>query len=505
MGKIFTKNQLEQELKKIRKYKKIVLCHGVFDVVHYGHIKHFEAAKKFGDFLIVSITRDKFIKKSIKGTAFNENQRLEFLSKLTFIDVVILNDEESSEDIIKLIKPNYYIKGSDYKNNKLDDTKKIYKEKKLVKKYGGKIEYTNELSFSSSKIINNNNYLYSNTQRIHLERVKKKLDFGQVKNLIEKKNKITVSVIGELIFDIYNFGNVVGKSGKEPHLVMTKENKEILIGGSAAIAKNISSFVNKVNLISPFGYEKNYIDILDKQLPKNIKKIFNKPYESFGSIEKSRFVDQSSNYKLFGYYNLPTQSDLNFDKSYLIKVKKILNESDLLIIADYGHNFLVGNILDIVNKTRTFKTLNSQINATSKGFSNLNKYNGINTIIINETELRQELKDQTGEVNTLGHRLIKNRNCKNLIVTSGHQGAKLFKKNVKNTFSCPAFSDYSVDKIGAGDAMLSIASYSMCARFDSDLTLLLGSIAAALTVKSIGNKAEIDKQVLLRTIKYMLK
>lgn len=53
--------------------------------------------------------------------------------------------------------------------------------------------------------------------------------------------------------------------------------------------------------------------------------------------------------------------------------------------------------------------------------------------------------------------------------------------------------------------MLSIASYSMFARFDSDLTLLLGSIAAALTVKSIGNKAEIDKQVLLRTIKYMLK
>ena len=76
---------------------------------------------------------------------------------------------------------------------------------------------------------------------------------------------------------------------------------------------------------------------------------------------------------------------------------------------------------------------------------------------------------------------------------------------MKNAFSCPAFSDYSVDKIGAGDAMLSIASYSMCAKFDSDLTLLLGSIAAALTVKSIGNKTEIDKQVLLRTIKYMLK
>ena len=54
-------------LKKIetlkKKNKKIVLCHGVFDLVHLGHLKHFKKAKSFGDFLIVSITKDEFIKK----------------------------------------------------------------------------------------------------------------------------------------------------------------------------------------------------------------------------------------------------------------------------------------------------------------------------------------------------------------------------------------------------------------------------------------------------------
>ena len=123
MSKIFSKKQIEKVLKKVRIKKKIVLCHGVFDVVHFGHIKHFEAAKKYGDFLIVSLTKDKYIKKSIKGTAFNEIQRLNFLSKLEMIDAVVLSDTESSEDTIKTIKPNFYVKGSDYKKNSLDDTK----------------------------------------------------------------------------------------------------------------------------------------------------------------------------------------------------------------------------------------------------------------------------------------------------------------------------------------------------------------------------------------------
>ena len=133
-----------------------MLCHGVFDLVHYGHIQHFKSAKKYGDILIVSITKDKFIKKGFNRPLFNEIKRIEYLNEITLIDYIYVCESESA-DSIKTIKPHFYVKGPDYKNNKLDKTKKIFLEKKLVEKNNGKVVYTKDEKFSSSSIINENN------------------------------------------------------------------------------------------------------------------------------------------------------------------------------------------------------------------------------------------------------------------------------------------------------------------------------------------------------------
>ncbi len=506
MRKIYSKKKLLDKILKLKnKKKKIVLCHGVFDVVHLGHINHFKSAKNFGDFLVVSITKDRFIKKSIKGTLFNEKQRLFHLSNFELIDAVVLSDEASSTDIIKLIKPNFYIKGVDYKDNKLDDTKKIVLEKKLVERFGGKIKYTNEEAFSSSRIINQNNFLYSDDQEKFLNLVKKNFNYKKFEKELNSKKKINVTVIGELIFDIYNFGDVVGKSGKEPHLVMSNKNSETIIGGSAAIARNLSSFVDRINLISPFGFEKKYKNLIKKKIQKNIRTVFYKPNNNFKTISKSRFIDISSNYKLFGAYDISEQADFKFNKGFINKVKNIISKSDLLIISDYGHGFLNGELLNIINSSSIFKSLNAQINSSSKGFTNITKYSKINSIIINETELRQHLKDQSNNVNFLANKIMKERKFDTLIVTSGQKGANLFNKKNSSVITCPAFSDYSVDKIGAGDSILSISSFAIFSKFNYNLALLMGSLAAATTVKSIGNKTIVDKSSILRTLKYMLK
>ncbi len=506
MKKIYSKTELIKKISNIKKQKKkIVLCHGVFDLVHIGHLNHFRAAKNFGDFLIVSITKDQFIKKSIKGTLFNEKQRLFHLSNFEIIDAVVLSEEASSTDVIKLIRPNFYVKGVDYKDNKSDDTKKIVLEKKLVEKFGGKIKYTNEEAFSSSNIINQKNLLYSEEQQKFLNLLKNEFSFDKFEKELNSKKKINITVIGELIFDIYNFGDVIGKSGKEPHLVMSNKNSETIIGGSAAIARNLSSFVNRINLISPFGFEKNYKKLINKQMQKNINTIFYKPNQNFKSISKTRFIDISSNYKLFGSYNIPEQTDFKFKKEFINKTKKIISKSDLLIISDYGHGFINGELLNIINSTNIFKSLNAQINSSSKGFTNITKYSKINSLIINETELRQHLKDQSNNINFLAKKIMKERKFDTLIVTSGQKGAKIFNKKNSSVITCPAFSDYSVDKIGAGDSILSISSFAIFSKFNYKLALLMGSLAAASNVKSIGNKTIIDKSSILRTLKYMLK
>ena len=121
--------KIQTKLNKIRLKKKIVLCHGVFDLVHLGHIKHFKSAKKFGDFLIVSITTNKFINKGPGRPIFDQNQRLEYLKELKIIDEVIISNKESAEDVIKIVKPDFYVKGPDYKINSKDKTQNIKKEK----------------------------------------------------------------------------------------------------------------------------------------------------------------------------------------------------------------------------------------------------------------------------------------------------------------------------------------------------------------------------------------
>ena len=154
--------KLQKKIKNLKKRnKKIVLCHGVFDLVHLGHIKHFKSAKSFGDYLIVSITGNKHIKKGPGRPIFNQQQRQEFLKEIKIIDEVIFSSSDSSEDVIKMIKPDFYVKGPDYKINKLDKSKKIFLEKKLVEKFGGQIKYTDDITFSSTNIINANNYIFN--------------------------------------------------------------------------------------------------------------------------------------------------------------------------------------------------------------------------------------------------------------------------------------------------------------------------------------------------------
>ena len=106
---------LSKKLKK--KKKKIVLCHGDFDMLHLGHIKHFKAAKKFGDILIVSVTNKKFIKKGFNRPILNNNERLEFLSEISTIDFLYLDNNTTATKVISILKPNYYVKGSDYKTD----------------------------------------------------------------------------------------------------------------------------------------------------------------------------------------------------------------------------------------------------------------------------------------------------------------------------------------------------------------------------------------------------
>ena len=493
-----------KRIQNIKKKKKIVLCHGVFDLLHLGHIKHFKSAKKFGDYLVVSITTNKFVNKGPGRPIFNQLERLDFLKELRIIDDVVISNSNSAEDVIKVIKPDYYVKGPDYKVNSKDKTKKILLEKKIVERFGGQIKYTDDQVFSSSNLINNSRYLFTEEQKKFIKRLKNKFSYNQIYNEIEKFKTLNVLIVGELIIDKYCFGEIIGKSGKEPHLVLRQNKKEYYLGGTGAIARHISSFVKKINLISPFGNEIFFKNLIKKNFEKNIKLDLIKPYKNYKTIEKTRFVDQISNYKLFGSYILPEKNNTSFEKkiSNLISMKK--KKIDMVLICDYGHNFLSNFIAKKIKNFNKFISVNAQINAANIGYHTIDKYHSVDSIVINENELRQELRDRKSDIKFLAKKLISEKKVKNLIVTQGKQGVIMMDNKFK-VFYCPAFAKNSVDKVGAGDAMLSITSLCLKMKIDPELTLFLGSLAAANSVETIGNKSKISFEKIDRSLEYIFK
>ena len=259
-------SKIKSKVQFIKKNNKTIgLCHGVFDLLHYGHLVHFESAKRKCDYLFVSITSDQYVKKGPNRPLNNENERLHFLKNLSFVDYAFIAKGESGIDSIDLIKPNFYFKGNDYKNNFLDKTKKIFKEINAVKKNKGKIIYTNEKEMSSSNIINQHGFIFNEEQEKFLNQIKKETNYSLIVNCLNKIRKDKILVIGDLIIDKYVFGDVLGKSGKEPHMVYRQLKEELYIGGSSVIANHLSDFVNNITLISDCGSNNHIQKLLKKK------------------------------------------------------------------------------------------------------------------------------------------------------------------------------------------------------------------------------------------------
>lgn len=148
--------ELEELAKKLLSLKsegkKIVLCHGCFDLMHPGHIKYFQAAKKMGDILVVTISPDIYVDKGPDRPVFNENLRAESIAALECVDFVAINKWPTAEETLRLIRPNIYVKGQEFEELE-DKTGKIQREHKVINEIGAELRFTHEIVFSSTKLL----------------------------------------------------------------------------------------------------------------------------------------------------------------------------------------------------------------------------------------------------------------------------------------------------------------------------------------------------------------
>ena len=133
--------------------------------------------------------------------------------------------------------------------------------------------------------------------------------------------KIKVLVIGETIIDQYFFCEALGKSGKDAMLALRDLKMEQYLGGSAAIARHLSSFCKKITLASMIGENREFLNEILKGLPKNVKFQYIRK-ENSPTIIKKRFVDLIANHKVLGVYSI-NDENLNLKNRLIVYCKNL--------------------------------------------------------------------------------------------------------------------------------------------------------------------------------------
>ena len=183
-------------------------------------------------------------------------------------------------------------------------------------------------------------------------------------------------------------------------------------------------------------------------------------------------------------------------------IKKQIPLHDLIIVCDYGHGLISKKITNLIIKSGKFYTYNSQINSSNFSHHTLDKFLNMNGVVINANELKHEFRDNNSSIVTLGKKLQKKLKTKKIIITQGKDGVLLINNN--KVFHAPAFTKNVVDKIGAGDAMLALASLCFKKNLGNLLTLYLGSIAAGHVVENMSNSSPIDKDKILKIVSHQI-
>lgn len=483
--------------------KKIVHCHGVFDLVHPGHIKHFQSAKKFGDVLIVSLTADEFVKRGPGRPIFNQIIRAETLAALAVVDYVVIVNEPTAENIIKQVRPNFYAKGPDYKEKAKDVTGQISEDEKNITAIGGKLVITDDQSFSSSKLINNHLDVYSPEQRIFLRDFSQRYTAAIISDEMKKIDNLRILVIGDAIIDEYHYCQPLNKSGKEPIITNKYLSEESFAGGALATANHVGNICSNVTLLTILGRLNSRDQFIRERMHPKIKLDFFYR-EDAETTTKRRYISDTHNRKLFEicfFNDNPISEKIESDVAlYLVTNAKSF---DLIIVNDFGHGFITSNLINIICNTAKKLALNVQTNSANTGFNLITKYPHADIICIDEIELRYATHDRFSNLSNLVSQTQSTMNCDMLLATRGPKGSLSFSKNHGFT-ETPALATSVVDPVGAGDAFFAFAAPCYAAGLPHDMVAFIGNAVGAMAVQIVGNRETVKKIDLLKFITRLL-
>jgi cytidyltransferase-like protein len=472
--------------------------------LHPGHLRHLAKAKELVDVLVVSITADKFVNKGPGRPAFNENLRAEALANLVSVDFVLITPYPTAIETIELIKPNFYIKGNDYVQEKKDLTGNITLEKNAVESFGGKLVNTDEIIFSSSELINK--FLPNHSDEVieWLNNIKRNYSIDEVLSWLNQISELKVTLIGESIIDVYTDCEALGKSSKDPVLCFNKNSSKSYAGGVLAIGAHCNGLGAKTTIVTGMREHDLKLPMIEDLRKKGID-ITSLDTAPAPTIRKERFVDSRTSTRVLELYEMDdTPLSTELDNNFIKLVNQNIDNADVVIVADYGHGLISDNTIKCISDSNKFVAINTQANAGNRGFNSISRYPRANFITLNGGEAQLEVRRRHFEISSFIAELHQKTGAKQILVTKGSEGIEIYSQN-KALQKAPALAPFVKDRVGAGDALLSITSLLTSIGAPEDIIALYGNIVGAWAVSFIGNEKSLDKGSVSRQITSILK
>ena len=235
--KIKSVEDLSRILGPYPRTKKVIMCHGVFDVVHPGHLRHLLYAKSKVDILIASLTADRHIQKGHYRPHVPQDLRALNLAAYEIVDYVIIDTHETPITNISKLQPDFFAKGYEYTAKGLPT--KTQEEADALHAYGGEIIFTpGDIVYSSSKLID------LAPPAIKIEKLltvmeSEKLTFDSLRSCLDRFTGKKVHVVGDTIVDSYTHTTMISGQTKTPTLSVPYERRDDYIGGAAVVAEHL--------------------------------------------------------------------------------------------------------------------------------------------------------------------------------------------------------------------------------------------------------------------------
>jgi rfaE bifunctional protein nucleotidyltransferase chain/domain len=483
--------------------KSIVQCHGVFDLLHVGHIRHLAAARGMGDFLVVTVTPDRYVNKGPDRPAFGEELRAEALAALDCVDVVALNQWPTAVETVAALRPDLFVKGGEYRNGHRDVSGGIERERAAVEAAGGRLAFTDELTFSSSNLLNRFAPVVSEEARAFLRGFRERHGAAEVHAWLERARPLRALVVGETIIDEYQYCDSIGKSSKATALVAKAVSAERFAGGIMAVANHVASLCDEVTVVTQLGRLAPQEDFVREHVHARVRPVF-LYRDDAPTIVKRRFIESYFFTPMFELYEINDNAlGAADDAALCAALERELGHHDLVIVVDYGHCMLTTSAARLVAERARFLALNAQANAGNRGYHRISKYPRADFVCAAEHEMYLEAHDWRGDLHPVVSDVSRRLSCPRVLVTLGKRGALCYAEP-DGFFEMPALASKVVDRVGAGDAFLAVAAPLAAAGAPMEIAAFAGNVAGAEAVATVGHRSYIERAGLAKHVDVLL-